>query len=143
MRALAESCGVHMNTWFVGNIPIGHYCYLHPESHGHHHPKTEERCSGKKVFFMKARIYGRAGELEKQQAPTRGFPVAYKGGGQAGCCGGLLARDQGCFGNPVEEEKTGGETLTSTHRRLTGKGGGVGMGGLYCCIAIHYSRVER
>ena len=66
-----ESCGVHMNTWFVGNIPIGHYCYLHPESHGH--PQSEERCSGKKVFFMKARIMAGQVNLKNNKHQLQDF----------------------------------------------------------------------
>lgn len=39
-----------MNTWFVGNVPIGHYHYKSPIK------EAESTYLGKKVFFMKARI---------------------------------------------------------------------------------------
>jgi large subunit ribosomal protein L46 len=37
-----------MNTWFVGNVPIGHLV--------HNYQKDVEGKIGEKVFFMKARI---------------------------------------------------------------------------------------
>ena len=55
MRALDESCGVNMNTWFVGNVPIGHYQYRFP-TWFKDRAESEANYLGKKVFFMKARI---------------------------------------------------------------------------------------
>ncbi|EPS38284.1 hypothetical protein H072_7974 [Dactylellina haptotyla CBS 200.50] len=49
---LTKSCGRDMNYWMVGNVPIGHYAYNFPDSR-----KGEEEWIGKKVFFMKARIF--------------------------------------------------------------------------------------
>lgn len=52
-RILNESAGVNMNTWIVGNVPIGH--------HQQEHVKAVKTASGLnelglKTFFMKARI---------------------------------------------------------------------------------------
>ncbi|KAF3906283.1 hypothetical protein ABW20_dc0102948 [Dactylellina cionopaga] len=50
---LTKSCGRDMNYWMVGNAPIGHYGYKFPDSY-----KSENSdLIGKKVFFMKARIF--------------------------------------------------------------------------------------
>lgn len=43
-----------MNTWVVGNAPIGHYQYNFPKLLKHDDKKVEEL--GEKVFFMKARL---------------------------------------------------------------------------------------
>jgi len=43
-----------MNTWRVGNVPIGHYHYQYPSFYKK--PTDEEHLIGKAVFFMKARI---------------------------------------------------------------------------------------
>lgn len=45
-----------MHTWFVGNVPIGHYAYKYPSGF------TDGDNIGKKVFFMKARIL--AGQVD-------------------------------------------------------------------------------
>src|SRR2546430_2607543 len=52
-RILNESAGVNMNTWIVGNVPIGH--------HQQDYLKATKTASGLnelglKTFFMKARI---------------------------------------------------------------------------------------
>ncbi|KAF8477430.1 39S mitochondrial ribosomal protein L46-domain-containing protein [Kalaharituber pfeilii] len=61
MRGLVECCGVNMNTWFVGNVPIGHYIYKYPEGYR----DSEGDYLGKKVFFMKARMLAGQANLEK------------------------------------------------------------------------------
>jgi len=66
MRALEESCGVNMNTWFVGNVPIGHYRYRFP-SRAFTPTEGEANCLGKKVFFMKARIMAGQAVLENNK----------------------------------------------------------------------------
>ena len=43
-----------MNTWVVGNMPIGHHVYNHSQGIVDIDRGTEIR--GEKVFFMKARI---------------------------------------------------------------------------------------
>ncbi len=45
-----------MNTWVVGNAPVGHYVFDYPRA-----TRNEEKGSvelGEKVFFMKSRIMG-------------------------------------------------------------------------------------
>ena len=52
-----------MNTWVVGNAPIGHYSYDFPKA-----VKIEERAIeelGSKVFFMKARIMTGQADMSK------------------------------------------------------------------------------
>ncbi|KAF2678114.1 50S ribosomal subunit L30 [Lentithecium fluviatile CBS 122367] len=53
LRILDQSAGVNMNTWVVGNVPIGHY------KKDYHEPLTTSSGLnevGLKTFFMKARI---------------------------------------------------------------------------------------
>ncbi|KAL8805776.1 MAG: hypothetical protein Q9223_005080, partial [Gallowayella weberi] len=53
-RIIVQAGGVNMNTWVVGNIPLGH--------HVHHYGITAENkddpesIKGEKFFFMKGRI---------------------------------------------------------------------------------------
>ena len=49
-----------MNTWFVGNAPIGHYQYKYPVGY----TDKDGDYLGKKVFFMKARIMAGQANLE-------------------------------------------------------------------------------
>ena len=53
-RIIVQTGGVNMNTWVVGNMPIGHnvYNYKHPILNKQHGFELR----GEKVFFMKARI---------------------------------------------------------------------------------------
>ena len=46
-----------MNTWVVGNMPIGHHVYNYPESIIRKEG-PEAGMQGEKVFYMKARIMG-------------------------------------------------------------------------------------
>ena len=43
-----------MNTWIVGNMPVGHHVYNYSQSEIDERRGAEVR--GEKVFFMKARI---------------------------------------------------------------------------------------
>ena len=70
---LIQSAGLNMNTWMVGNHPIGHYAYSFIK------PKvtqiapnrlvststdmTEQEEYGEKVFFMKGRIMAGQADL--------------------------------------------------------------------------------
>ncbi|QIX01098.1 hypothetical protein AMS68_006615 [Peltaster fructicola] len=74
-RIIVQSAGINMNTWVVGNHPIGHFQYNYPS------PKTtkfqrqrtpespaeevEQEEQGEKVFFMKARILAGQADLAK------------------------------------------------------------------------------
>ncbi|KAF3294211.1 54S ribosomal protein L17 mitochondrial, variant 2 [Orbilia oligospora] len=52
--SLTKACGRDMNYWMVGNVPIGYYDYQLPDGKA----KGENgELTGKKVFFMKARIF--------------------------------------------------------------------------------------
>lgn len=53
-RTLVQTGGVNMNTWVVGNMPIGHQVYNYSQAIVKKDAGTEIR--GEKVFFMKARI---------------------------------------------------------------------------------------
>ncbi|KAK5128065.1 hypothetical protein LTR85_005182 [Meristemomyces frigidus] len=82
-RVLIQSCGINMNTWLVGNHPIGHHVYsyaspilsklaanrLVPTStaarRGEEGVEREE--FGEKAFFMKARIMAGQADLSKNE----------------------------------------------------------------------------
>lgn len=53
-RTLVQAGGTNMNTWIVGNVPIGHQVYKHPQSILDVERGSKEL--GEKNFFMKARI---------------------------------------------------------------------------------------
>ena len=59
-----------MNTWFVGNVPIGHYQWNYPKS-----LKTESGSDevGLKTFFMKARIMAGQANLKENQLGWQDF----------------------------------------------------------------------
>ena len=52
-----------MNTWIVGNAPVGHYSFTFPRARNNEATKTQEL--GEKVFFMKARIMAGQANLSK------------------------------------------------------------------------------
>jgi large subunit ribosomal protein L46 len=52
-----------MNTWVVGNVPVGLYQYRFPKTILHQEEGIEEL--GEKVFFMKARIMGGQMDLKR------------------------------------------------------------------------------
>ncbi|KAF1344526.1 39S mitochondrial ribosomal protein L46-domain-containing protein [Delphinella strobiligena] len=53
-RVIVQAGGINMNTWVVGNAPIGHYSSNFPKAITNSSRNAEE--VGEKVFFMKARI---------------------------------------------------------------------------------------
>ncbi|KAF8545153.1 39S mitochondrial ribosomal protein L46-domain-containing protein, partial [Trichophaea hybrida] len=67
-RTLEEAAGVNMNTWFVGNVPIGHYIY----NYGRDYTVDSEKI-GKKVFFMKARIMAGQADLNGNKLGLEDF----------------------------------------------------------------------
>lgn len=69
MRTLDQSCGVNMNTWFVGNVPIGHYQYEFPKEYAN----PDRKYIGKKVFFMKCRILAGQADLENNTRDLEDF----------------------------------------------------------------------
>ncbi|MCJ1447866.1 MAG: 39S ribosomal protein L46, mitochondrial [Stictis urceolatum] len=52
-RLMVQAGGVNMNTWLVGNAPVGHYVHRYEEA-----VTDEEKIErlGEKTFYMKARI---------------------------------------------------------------------------------------
>ena len=47
-----------MNTWIVGNMPVGHQIY--------NHPKKTEDIQGQKIFYMKSKIM--AGQVDLHES---------------------------------------------------------------------------
>lgn len=69
-RILVQAAGVNMNTWVVGNAPIGH------EEHDHRQPIVDEngvRWLGAKTFFMKARIMAGQADLSNSTFGLKDF----------------------------------------------------------------------
>ncbi|KAG8624264.1 hypothetical protein KVT40_007331 [Elsinoe batatas] len=62
-RVLVQAGGINMNTWVVGNAPIGWYQYDFPKTITQKERNVEEL--GEKVFFMKARIMAGQADLTK------------------------------------------------------------------------------
>ncbi|KAI9845260.1 MAG: 54S ribosomal protein L17 mitochondrial [Sclerophora amabilis] len=53
-RIIVQSGGLNMNTWVVGNAPVGHFSFNHSKPRLIQERGVEEL--GEKTFFMKARI---------------------------------------------------------------------------------------
>lgn len=69
-RVLIQAAGTNMNTWVVGNVPIGH------AEHNHRHPITDFKGVqelGAKTFFMKARIMAGQVDLVKNVFGLKDF----------------------------------------------------------------------
>ncbi|KAF2150652.1 hypothetical protein K461DRAFT_295907 [Myriangium duriaei CBS 260.36] len=62
-RVLVQAGGINMNTWVVGNAPIGHYQYTFQKSIADKDRNIEEL--GEKTFFMKARIMTGQADISK------------------------------------------------------------------------------
>ena len=60
-----------MNTWVVGNIPIGHQIYNYAQSIVNE--KKGSVLRGEKVFFMKARILAGQANLEDNKFELEDF----------------------------------------------------------------------
>lgn len=59
-RIIVQAGGINMNTWVVGNAPIGHHKSINAEAEA---KKSAEL--GEKVFFMKARIMAGQADMGK------------------------------------------------------------------------------
>ena len=68
IRTLQQAAGVNMNTWFVGNVPIGHLKYKYPATY-----TADAEAIGKKVFFMKARIMAGQADLANNTMELEDF----------------------------------------------------------------------
>lgn len=62
-RVIVQAGGINMNTWVVGNAPIGHYTFQYPKLLTNAATKVQEL--GEKIFFMKARIMAGQADLSK------------------------------------------------------------------------------
>lgn len=60
-----------MNTWVVGNAPIGHYQWNFEKAIENVEKSRQEQ--GEKVFFMKARIMAGQANLEKNTFGDKDF----------------------------------------------------------------------
>ncbi|KZF21529.1 CAF1-domain-containing protein [Xylona heveae TC161] len=70
-RILVQSAGINMNTWVVGNIPIGHHNFKFPQPVFNKVKGVEE--VGEKTFFMKARIMAGQANLAENQLGLSDF----------------------------------------------------------------------
>ncbi|PNS19457.1 hypothetical protein CAC42_7301 [Sphaceloma murrayae] len=62
-RVLVQAGGINMNTWVVGNAPIGWYQFDFPKAIASKDKDMEEL--GEKVFFMKGRIMAGQADMSK------------------------------------------------------------------------------
>lgn len=88
-RTLAQTCGVNMNTWFVGNHPVGHFVnYIKnagknkssppPPSSSPSTPAPSQSTdaalpAGEKTFFMKGRIMAGQADIEGNEMDVEDF----------------------------------------------------------------------
>ncbi|KAJ9667059.1 hypothetical protein H2201_002894 [Coniosporium apollinis] len=70
-RILVQAGGVNMNTWVVGNAPIGHFHADFPKGVMNEEKNVEE--IGEKIFFMKARIMAGQANLEQNKFGLQDF----------------------------------------------------------------------
>lgn len=81
-RILVQAGGINMNTWVVGNHPVGHYVARYrspiisqiPSNHlvGSSRPSETEEY-GEKVFFMKSRIMAGQADITKNEYEDQEF----------------------------------------------------------------------
>ena len=62
---LVQAGGVNMNTWVVGNAPVGHYAFNFSRAVMEQKEKAAREELGEKVFFMKARMMTGQADLAK------------------------------------------------------------------------------
>lgn len=60
-----QTGGINMNTWVVGNMPVGHQVYKYSKPVVDEQKGLETR--GEKTFFMKARIMAGKPDLTKNK----------------------------------------------------------------------------
>ncbi|KAK3105505.1 hypothetical protein LTR53_018305, partial [Teratosphaeriaceae sp. CCFEE 6253] len=81
-RILIQACGINMNTWIVGNHPIGHHQMMYTLDRAPKprlakvqpnrlvstsKPEFEQEEYGEKVFFLKGRIMAGQADLEQNE----------------------------------------------------------------------------
>ena len=96
-RAIVQAAGVNMNTWVVGNVPVGHYTFDFPSGIARGgsgvepaHPRATDGDAGatdadaaasrsqrvevgEKVFFLKARVLAGQADLARNALGLREF----------------------------------------------------------------------
>jgi large subunit ribosomal protein L46 len=70
IRILEQGAGVNMNTWVVGNVPVGHAQRDYKEGLITEAGLTEV---GQKTFFMKARIMAGQANLQDNKLGLKDF----------------------------------------------------------------------
>ena len=70
-RVIVQTGGVNMNTWVVGNMPVGHHVLNYPRAIVNKEKGTELR--GEKIFFMKARILAGQANLKDNKFGIEDF----------------------------------------------------------------------
>lgn len=70
-RIIVQTGGVNMNTWVVGNMPIGHQVYNY--SQAIIDKAKGEELRGDKIFFMKARIMAGQADLKDNKLGAEDF----------------------------------------------------------------------
>ncbi|RKF79950.1 54S ribosomal protein L17, mitochondrial [Golovinomyces cichoracearum] len=63
-RVLDQSCGIDMNTWLVGHVPIAHYIHSSPDLTVEN---QQVATKGIAIFFMKGRIMAGQADLSKNK----------------------------------------------------------------------------
>ena len=66
-----QAAGTNMNTWVVGNMPVGHQ--IHPGARPPSETSLIPSKNIEKVFYMKARIMAGQAKLEENQLGLREF----------------------------------------------------------------------
>jgi large subunit ribosomal protein L46 len=69
-RILVQAGGLNMNTWIVGNSPVGFHQFNNPKKVTNDKGITE---LGEKTFFMKGRIMAGQANLEKNSLGLKDF----------------------------------------------------------------------
>ncbi|KAK4984256.1 hypothetical protein LTR66_002881 [Elasticomyces elasticus] len=70
-RIIVKSAGINMNTWIVGNAPVGHFQRRFPKTISNEANGLEE--SGEKTFFMKVRIMAGQADMAKNELGDTDF----------------------------------------------------------------------
>ncbi|KAA6414044.1 MAG: 50S ribosomal subunit L30 [Lasallia pustulata] len=70
-RIIVQAGGLNMNTWVVGNLPVGHQSIDYPKTIVDEEKKIEQL--GEKTFFMKARIMGGQANLKDNKFGLEDF----------------------------------------------------------------------
>ena len=70
-RILVQTGGSNMNTWIVGNVPVGHHSVKYPQAKVDEEKKIEHL--GEKTFFLKGRIMAGQANLKDNSLGVADF----------------------------------------------------------------------